>query len=363
MYLKRARAHERAGRYRASLRATTQAMAAVEVNGSVNADRLRARAMAFRAIVRMAQERPSDTVRAGLAAIEAAERSGERQGLAQALSMVETASRMLGQPAEDAYVERALAIYEELGDFYGQATMYGNLGFEAYFTGDWTAAIEHYQRAIAAFDRCGDAVGAAQAATGLGEIRVCQGRYTEAEPVLVDASRSMRAMGFVDGAAFAAINLARARLGCGRVHDGAELLDEVIDDVTSLDLGAMALEAAIYRAECDVRLGRADAALERLRVAEREAGEAVAVHGAAMARVEALALGASGRLDLAREALGRGMERARAQGLVYELAQLLTVTEALDPDAGPEVAAEADELRARLGMVSPASELPVLDVS
>ena len=83
LLLRRAHAQERAGRYSDALRTSTRIRSLTEnVDG---AEALRARALAFRCVVRMAQERFSDIVRIAPAAVAAAEACGEKAGLARAL--------------------------------------------------------------------------------------------------------------------------------------------------------------------------------------------------------------------------------------------------------------------------------------
>ena len=81
---------------------------------------------------------------------------------------------------------------------------------------------------------------------------MCQGRIEEAVEPLTVAARTLRASGFVDGATYAEINLARARLALGDIGGATGLLDQVLVDVADMGLDSSTLEAAIYRAECDI---------------------------------------------------------------------------------------------------------------
>ena len=42
--------------------------------------------------------------------------------------------------------QRALAIYEELGDLVGQANVLNNLGTAAFYLGQWKEALDVYQK-------------------------------------------------------------------------------------------------------------------------------------------------------------------------------------------------------------------------
>ena len=357
LLMKRARAQERAGRFTAALRTTARIARLAEASG--DAGGLAARALSFRCVIRCAQERPADTLRLARQAVVAARTCGDKESLAQALTMVDWAQRMLGVATTTANAEAALALYEELGDLNGQAMVHGNLGGERYFTGDWEAALEHYRRAEEASRKTGDTVQAAMADASIGEILVSQGRFDEALPLLIASARTMRASGFIDGAAFAEINIARLHLGRQQVAEAVEVLERVIAEVDALGLAASALEASMYRAECDVRLGQPAQALRRLTESKLRAGRRAEVFQAGLARVDALGLAGLGQTGLALDRLDQGIEIARAQGLVFELAQLLSERTRLAADRDPTQQAEALELLTRLRAEPPAHLLAI----
>jgi tetratricopeptide (TPR) repeat protein len=348
MLLRRARAQERAGRFSDALRTTTRIRTLTEtVDG---ADPVRARALSFRCVVRSAQERFSDVIPVARAAITAADACGSKEGLAEALKALAWANQMLGRPDVESHAQRALALYEELGDLDGQGRVHGELGGHKVFSGEWDAALWHYQRAEDAFRMIGDTVRAAMTAASVGEIRVSQGRFEDARPHLTAAARTMRASGFVDGATFAEINLARVYMGQGCLSEAIALLDQVIAEVDQLGLASSTLEASLYRAECDIRLGHPAEALRRLTASKRAAGSETAVFGAALARVDALGLAALGETGLALDRLEQGIQIARGQGLVYELALLCAARDQLPIEIDLTDAAETDELLTRLGV-------------
>ena len=82
----------------------------------------------------------------------------------------------------------------------------------------------------------------------------------------------MRASGFIGGATFAEINLARVHMGEGDIAEAIALLDQVISEVDRLGLASSSLEATLYRAECDIRLGQPAEGLRRLRGVEAGGG-------------------------------------------------------------------------------------------
>ena len=352
--LKRARAYERAGRFSVALRDTAKVVRVLDDVDSVEADRLAARALAFRSGIRCAQERPADSLRLAEAAVAAARAAGEREGLAQALLIVDGMTRTLGRPAGEQNALEALAIYEELDDLTGQSKVHNNLAFELYYVGDWDRALDHLEQARSAATRTGDTVQSALATAFVGEIRVCQGRIEDAVEPLTVAARTLRASGFVDGATYAEINLARARLALSDIGGAIGLLDQVLLDVADMGLDASALEAAIYRAECDLVAGDPAAALARLTEAKQAAGEETAMFEVTLARLEGLALAAAGSAELGLERIDEGIATARRQELVYELAMLLSARTAVGVD-DPGAQQEAGGLLSRLGARPPAS--------
>jgi class 3 adenylate cyclase/tetratricopeptide (TPR) repeat protein len=357
LLLRRARAQERAGRFSDALRSTARIRRVTEaVDG---AEPLRARALSFRSAVRSAQERFSDVIPMARAAVAAAEDCGDREALAQALKDLAWANRMLGRPDVESNAQRALALYEELGDLNGQARVHGELGGHEFFSGDWDAALDHYQRAEEAFQTIGDTVRAALQTASIGEIRVSQGRFDDALPYLTVAARTMRASGFSDGAAFAEINLARVHMGRGAIPEAVAILDQVIAEVDRLGLASSSLEASMYRAECDIRLGHPEEGLRRLTESKRAAGQEAAVLGAALARVDALGLAALGETTRALDRLEQGIEIAREQGLVHELALLAAERDRLGSEIDLTERAEAEDLPPRPGVDPSAALQPI----
>src|SRR5207244_2830375 len=115
----------------------------------------------------------------------------------------------LGRPEAACYSERALAIYQELGDLAGEAVTYNNLGGFAYFQGRWDEAIELYERGRDARARTGDPVNAAYGTINIGEILSDRGYLEDAERLLTEALRIWQAAGYRWGVGFAQAQLAR----------------------------------------------------------------------------------------------------------------------------------------------------------
>jgi tetratricopeptide (TPR) repeat protein len=357
-----ARAEEQAGAYSRALRETARATRRLESLDTPEAQSGRAKLTAFRAIVRQAQERPREALLLAERAVQKAEHAGERRALAQAYAVVDWAHIMLGHPERAVYGTRALALYEELGDISAQAAITNNLGAQAYFDGRWEDAIGFYERSRAASLRAGNAVHAAIGALNLGEILVNQGRLDDAELLLREAGRVLRASGH-DASQATDIQLGRALLERGRYADADARLVHARDEAMSGGRRDSALEAAIHLADCRLRRGHADEALDTLLAARRDARDASALYVAQVAPVEGRALAALGRFDEAREACLVGLEEARRQRLVFELALVVIAQAAVEVRAGstphdPVVAAALDDAVGLLDRLGCAGRIP-----
>ena len=102
----------------------------------------------------------------------------------------------LGQLERPVNWERALLLFEEIGDLPGQAGVLNMLGGFAYFKGDWDEAVALYRRAQATARRTGNAVMDAFYVFNIGEIALEQGRLDEAEEAFVAVNRTWRAAGY-----------------------------------------------------------------------------------------------------------------------------------------------------------------------
>ena len=76
--------------------------------------------------------------------------------------------------------QRALDIFERLGDQANMATSYGQLGTLAYLRGDYDEAARQYQRALDIRERLGDQAGMATSYSNLGTLAQDRGDYDEA---------------------------------------------------------------------------------------------------------------------------------------------------------------------------------------
>ena len=90
----------------------------------------------------MRQGRYAACVAEVLPVLGLAESGGHRDVLANAHYLLHAAYGDLGRPEVARHRDRALPIYEELGDLVGQGNVLNNLGIEAYFEGRWDDALK-----------------------------------------------------------------------------------------------------------------------------------------------------------------------------------------------------------------------------
>jgi len=316
---------------------------------SAEADRVRARLITREAVIRYRQGRLNDAVRLSEEAVRECERVGHRRTLALALSILDQALAEIGRAGEATNMERALAIYEELGDYSDAAMTLGNLGAIAYYKTQWPIAADFYQRSIDAATQAGDLATAAIAQTNLGELLAMQGDLRGAMDLLAPALRTLGSFGYRAGAAQAAMHLGRARALAGDTSAGTEQIGAAARQFAEAGIQMGMLEARGHLAEVLVvegDLSAADAALREARAAERSLGESPV--SALLDRVEIAALLAAGDLAGARRLLDGAIARARGLGATYDLFVLLTLG-ARAGDDGDD--AERATLAGALGIV------------
>lgn len=358
LMLKEARAQWRRGRHVQALRWIRRGLRVVDGVGGTKAQRQRAELYAWHGVVRFRQGRALETIEWCRKAIEEAASVDAREALAHASYVLDYALVALGRYAEAVYSDRALAIYEELGDLDQQGAVLNNLGMFAYFQGNWDESIALYQRAEEVLERAGDRWHASFATANRGELLSDQGRFEEAEPLLRNALRIARASGTGSRIADVASHYGRLAARAGRYEEAHAMLAEARE---------------LYESEG----AHADALLMDARIAEclafeRRAEESLAVSDAALDRVKSLdgiflllpfllrvrgwGLWATGRIDEAGEVLKSSLSGAREKGADYEVALAADCLAGLNGACG-EPAGDLDDLRDtifdRLGVIDP----------
>jgi class 3 adenylate cyclase/tetratricopeptide (TPR) repeat protein len=289
-------------------------------------------------------------------AIAQAERAGDTEALAKALSTLDAAHMELGTLEDPSNTERALALMEELGDLDGQARVLNSLAIYLYFRGRWDDALDMYRRAEERMRRLGDVVHQAITEGNIAEIALDQGRVGEAERLFESVVRVCRAAGHRSGEAYAKGNMARSAAKAGRFDEADRLFAESCQEAEAMGSHARLLEAGARWAECRLLAGdlegarvRADRELERARVLGAVAPLPL------LHRVRGVALARTGDRQAAAEALSRSLKAARADHVDYEVALTLGVMAALGLEDGgrtPEdLAREGERILEELGVV------------
>ena len=284
-----------------ALRETALGLKQVEGSALPEARRATARLRALRTGILSDQFRPRMALKVGLQAVEEAEASGEMDALARAYTKIDEAYQILGLRDEAVHEERALEIFEELGDLSGILLLAINLGVQAYADGRWDEAITMYSKAQEVSRRSGNIVAEGAAAANLGEVLISRGQLDEAETVLQEARRVLRGQKMIAFALFAETQLARLMMERGENQAASDALKQVIDEANRIGQPFFAVDAAVHLADALTRSGDPERALEVIDVAKDLAGEDAALYEVPLERLRAGALMTLGRSD---EALG-----------------------------------------------------------
>ncbi len=339
--LRRARAKERAGRYSAALAETTRARKVAE---EARLDRLRVQALGQAAIIRQAQQRPTDALRAATVAIAAAEAIEDEIGLARGYSVLDYALVMTGDLAGAVHSQKSLEIYRRMGMSEDEARIAPNLGAYEYWRGNWNEALRLYEEGRATLTRLGNAVDAAHTAANIGEVLVNQGRYAEAEEPLTTARRTYAASGFGEGLAFVDVLFGRMYALEGDLHRSERSLKAAIDEFRELGLDAYVLEASLHLGDATCRAGSPIDGLAIIDAARAEApAEYTDYYAPLLARIRGSVLSATGDVGRSIELFEEGRATAAERGDVYEEALLILTLDRIDPGR----VTEADRARAR----------------
>jgi class 3 adenylate cyclase/tetratricopeptide (TPR) repeat protein len=315
--------------------------------------------------VRFRQGRYRECVRWCERIVPEAETVGDRASLAHAYYLLHLALTAMGDARRLGYRGLALPIYEEIGDLTGQAKVLNNLGFDAYYEGNWNEALDLYRRSREAQERAGNLVFVAIADNNISEILSDQGRLGEAEELLRQALATYRAARYRMGEAFATSNLGRAAARGGRLEEAFRLLEqaqtlfaEIGDENLELETEARMAEALVLAGEANQATAKAQEVLSRL------GRSGPPVLQAMLLRQLGYAAAQRGRLDEARSVLEESLAVSGAAGARYEVALTLQAKGRvlrMTGEPGWEAAElEADSILEGLGVVrTPEVPLPV----
>ena len=158
---KQAKLADKAGNPRSSLRWLTRALQLLEDASEPEAAVQRARLSAEYSSVRAGQGRSKDAISWAERAIAEAEAVEEREALANAHYMIAWTRVNQGEFGQESHFERALSLFEELGDVKRQGDVLTYFGAMAYWEGRWREAVELYERGRERSQRAGRADGVA----------------------------------------------------------------------------------------------------------------------------------------------------------------------------------------------------------
>jgi class 3 adenylate cyclase/tetratricopeptide (TPR) repeat protein len=365
LMLKQAKLADKAGRPTSSLRWLTRALRLLEDDRERAAAEQRARLSAQYSSVRAGQGRARDAIRWAERAIAEAEAVGERDALANAHYMIGWTRVNQGELGQAEHFERALEIFEELGDVLRQSDVLNYHGAMAYWEGRWSDAVDLYERGRQRAERAGDAVGAAIASVNIAEVLSDQGRLDEAEGPAREALRVFRAAQYSEQVSAGSRILGRNRSRAGLHEEAETLLTEAIRVAEESGLQLLALAATAMLAEDLVGRGEPKAALERLAPLEEQASSigGAGVYEPLLRRIEGLALLALGDLEAAEASLEKSLASSRDAGSEFEVLLALEARRLLAVARGDEAPAsedaEASSIRGRLGIVQIPAMVPV----
>jgi class 3 adenylate cyclase/tetratricopeptide (TPR) repeat protein len=315
---------------------------------------MRARLLAELAFVRLEQGRLSEAERLCRTAIGQSQADVDQRPLAHASYILDLVLLDLGRPDEAVHSNRALAIYERLGEREEQGHVLNSLAILAQSRWDWDEALRLYGRAAEAYERAGSQGGTAAAACNIGEILSDQGLTAEAGEHLKRARRVGSAHGERGLAAYAAALLGRVAARDGRIDEARQLLSEAAVDLRKLGGNRYLEEVEAVLAEAEALAGDASRALtitdSLLASSRRELPWLQRIRGIALARL--------GRPEAALNELEQSLAIARERGALYDVASTLDVLRALGAESD-EQATERDSVLAQLGI----ERLPALGLA
>lgn len=198
-------------------------------------------------------------------AIDDATASGNRMALADAYTLLDGAHIALGHPEQATHTQRAVEIWEEIGELGNLAAALTYMGAFAYWRGSWDEARTLFEQGRDAYLRAGNVVEAARGSCNIVDILIDQGRAEQGEESLRDALEIWRAVGLADGVAAALCNLGRIALHRSDYERAKELFEEAVrvSDGVSTQADAHRAECLLFQGDVQAALTTIDSALAR----------------------------------------------------------------------------------------------------
>lgn len=294
-------------------------------------------------------------------ALEEAEATEDRAGIALASLWLQNVATALRDQAGQSCGERAVEIFADLGITHMEAQATASLAAHARASGEWSRAVELYSTCKATLERVGDSMNAAAIANNMGEILSDQGLLDRARALYEEAMATFTAAGHawvypVKG------NIAWTLVKEGQFAAATSLLDEARAGMESIGAARMIEETDVRRANQLLLEGDADAALDAVAAIRSEpAGPFQPV----LARIAGSAALVKGQRERAIERLEVAIQAANTTYDLFEEAQSCALL-SLVLDPGPESNAlrtRSAEMLDRLGVASVALLPPGTGVS
>lgn len=354
--LKLAKLREYTGRHDAALRWIARGERTIDGHEEPAALQVRGRLLARRARLRYVQGRLAESLRVAKQAIELAERCSDLRALAEASEFADVAEIAMGVPGALARTERAVAIYEELGDLGAQARGHNTLGVIAYFNGRWPEAVEHYRAAEAAYVGAGQRWLAANAGGNIAEVLADQGHLEQAKGIAEASLLVLRGVGASGETAFCELQLGKVAARAGDVAEAHRRLAAARDSFSAAGEAGEVILADGLLAECHTLAGAHADALTLVDDALLRARSAAGASTPLLQRVRGIALLGLGRRAEAEAELRQSLATSRGREAWHDVAFALRVLTRADlaADAGEAAAwhAELADLTGRLGLVA-----------
>jgi class 3 adenylate cyclase/tetratricopeptide (TPR) repeat protein len=318
LLLKQASVRQQEGAHTQALRWLHRAEALIGTLDVPAAVEQRARIAIARASVAKDRNRPADIVRWCERAVHEAERIGDKAIQAHASFLLDHGYVRLGRRDLATNSATALALYEQVGDLWGQGTVHNNLGGHAYWAGRWEDAVAHYTCALDAFTRIGDVSSRAAVLVNIGEIRSDQGRVDEADELFRQSLQIWQRAGDRASVAYVQSDIGRLATRREQFDVAVEHLTAARDLAQQLGLPADVLDADLRLLECRCHAGEAAETLAGM-------GELIArvddgsIPAAMLYRLGGYASLQLGRLPEARRMLEDSLGHARRADAPYEV--------------------------------------------
>lgn len=283
-----------------------------------------------------------------------ARRAGDVRVEALALERVHLALTYLRRVDVEQAGLRALDAYRQLDDSSGMARILINLGIEAYFESNWTAASQRYLEAMEVAQRASSVVLAATAAINSAEVLSDQGSWAQAIDLLESATRNYAAVGYSAGIAASTMFAGVAEMRAGRLDAAAEHFSEARGVLVRLGMADMLEDLDVNELELRVFTGVAT-----ITDAESLAARFGPDHPSAarVARTHALLEHAAGRDEEAATMLLTLLSTVAGHERGLTLRALIAIQP--DSEAIDSWSIEAEEIMRTLGVHTPAP-LPIV---